>query len=248
MNDQNVEYLKERLFYLGFQDHLNKNLEEQINKGKDKFQITTSKYFNGVDEKEKIMNYELSFSQSKKTDLFFLYQIQATLLNGKSEKSQAFYINNGHGLSAKEMFNLLEGRSVYKLQYNQENQPYKSWLKLNMAQKDGKGNFLVHRYHENWGFNLEKSLNRYPIKELQQEHLKQRMIRSLEKGNLQKVTIATSSNDEKTLYLMAYPQGRMIHAFNEKMKSEKLSDYQLKELKAENKKEVSSKKSKRVSL
>jgi hypothetical protein len=39
MNEQNAEFLKERLFYLGFGDKLNAELEKNMKAGREQFQL-----------------------------------------------------------------------------------------------------------------------------------------------------------------------------------------------------------------
>lgn len=73
------------------------------------------------------MDYQIDFSKSKQGDMYFVNKYQATLKNedpGK-DKSQTFYINKGNGVTAKEAYNMLDGRAVNKKLMDREDNPIK---------------------------------------------------------------------------------------------------------------------------
>jgi hypothetical protein len=49
---------------------------------------------------------------------------------------------------------------------NQEGHEYQAWVKLNFKNTMNNGNYEMKQYHTNYGFDLEKTLGHYPIKEL----------------------------------------------------------------------------------
>ncbi len=122
MNKLNVEYLRRNLKYLGFGTALNDILEQKIAEGKERFHISTSAQFdNKLTLKDKehpkdTIHYQLNFSKSNKTDIYFLNNYIAKLEKGGTEESlrQTFYLNNGNDVTAKEAYNLLSGRSISK--------------------------------------------------------------------------------------------------------------------------------------
>ena len=71
LNEQNFEYLKNSLKYLGFGENLNSALEVRLKEGLDKFTLGASAQFNTPNAKD-MVNYELRFSKSKTTDNYFL--------------------------------------------------------------------------------------------------------------------------------------------------------------------------------
>lgn len=83
-------------------------------------------------------------------------------------KKQRFCVNEGNTLTAKEAFNLLEGRSVHKNNLlTKDGVKYDAWLQLELTHPDSKtNNYPVQQYHHNYGYNLEKTLDKFPIKEL----------------------------------------------------------------------------------
>lgn len=118
-NQENFEYLKRTLKYLGFGENLSSALEARLKEGKDKFTLGASAVFDTVATKD-IVNYELRFSKSSTTDNYFLNNYQAVLEKGSTTGkgyepiSQVFELNKGNDITAKEAYNLLSGRSIQK--------------------------------------------------------------------------------------------------------------------------------------
>jgi hypothetical protein len=119
LNEQNFEYLKKSLKYLGFGENLNYALEVRLKGGSDKFTLGASAAFATANAKD-MVNYELRFSKSKTTDNYFLNDYKATLekgnANGTTQEpiSRVFILNKGNDITAKEAYNLLSGRSIQK--------------------------------------------------------------------------------------------------------------------------------------
>ena len=213
MENQNLDFLKSNLLNLGFSDKLNESLEKNIKEQKATFELNHEvPHFNNK------MSYTLHFKKSDTSNMYFFNKYEATLKNGKSEenKSQSFYINKGMGVTAKESFNLLEGRSVFKDLVNKEGQKYSAWLKLDFQKSDDKGNHKLKQFSDGYGFNLEKVLANYPIKELLDPEQKKQLLRSLEKGNVQQVSVRQGDKEAK-YYVEAVPQFKTINAYDARM-------------------------------
>lgn len=215
MNLKNLEFLKEGLKYLGFGDKLNSDLENKINQQPAEFKLHTTGEFKGSTDQ---LAYTLDFKKSEQTDMYFLNRYQATLKNEdpEKEKTQTFYINKNSGITAKESYNLLSGRAVHKELNNKEGEAYKAWLQLDFKEKDNNDNFKVKQYHQNYGYELEPVLNRYPIKELTNAEDKTKLIKSLEKGNLHAVTFTEEGKDSK-VFIEANPQYKSLNLYDSKM-------------------------------
>lgn len=214
MNEKNLDYLKTRLMYLGFGDKLNKDLEENIKKQPEQFQLRLIGEFNKGDQKDHV-DYKLDFRKSDQTDMYFLNRYHATLKNDDpaKEKTQTFYINNGSGITAKEAYNLLDGRSVNKDLINSEEKPYNAWLQLDFNEKDKNENYKVRQFHSGYGYDLEKAIEKHPIKEMNDPTLRLRLIESLEKGNLHQVTMDKGGKEEK-MFIEASPQYKNVNLYN----------------------------------
>jgi hypothetical protein len=101
----------------------------------------------------------------------------------------------------KEGYNLLAGRPVFKDLVNHEGKEYQAWVKLNLKNTLNNGNFELKQYHTNYGFDLEKTLGNYPIKELSNPQYKQSLMDSLQRGNLQKATFVGPDGKEEKLFV-----------------------------------------------
>ncbi|MET4545622.1 hypothetical protein ABIE26_002940 [Pedobacter africanus] len=77
------------------------------------------------------------------------------------------------------------------------------WLQLDFTDRDKKGNFLIKRYPESYGFNIRQELEKLPLKD---KALQDAIIRRLEKG--QNVTVQLGEGKaEKVITLLANPGG-----------------------------------------
>jgi hypothetical protein len=213
MNQENLNYLKENLKFTGFADKLNLLLEAAIKKQEPEFTLKLETEVN-----MQPVNAELYFKKSTETDMYFFNKYGVQVKNEKEGKEmvQTFYINQGHGVTLKEAFNLLSGRAVHKELENKEGEKYKAWIKLDFSEKDAQGNFRRQQFHENYGYNLVEALSKFPIRELTDEKQKEEFVRSLEKGNLQVATFEKNGKTEK-LYLEANPQFKSVSVYDMKM-------------------------------
>src|SRR5260221_7732105 len=197
MNRKNFEFLRDGLKYMGFGEKLNTDLETKIKAQPADFQLTLQGEFKKDGAVDKV-DYRLDFKKSDQTDMYFFNRYKATLKHDDptQEKSQTFYITKNSGITAKEAFNLLSGRSVNKDLMNKEKQPFNAWLQLDFSQKDQNGNFKVKQFHSGYGYDLDAVVKKYPIKELASDEDMVKLMKSLEKGNLHPVTFMKEGKEE----------------------------------------------------
>ena len=215
MNEKNVDYLKDQLKYLGFGEPIAEKLSAAIQEGKPAFVIQHEAAFQGVP-----IAAQLHFKQSSQSDLYFFNKYEAQLKNEKNlslDRQATFHINKGSSITLKEAFNLLQGRAVNKDLISKEGQSYNAWVQLDLKTKDAQGQYPVNMYHERYGFDLEKTLAAHPIKELRDEGGKEMLMKSLQKGNLQSVTVLTEVGQERR-YIEAAPQYKSINQYDEQLK------------------------------
>ena len=117
----------------------------------------------------------------------------------------------------------MDGRAVNKLLTSKQDEKYTAWLQLDFKNQSQKGNYEMKQYHQNYGFDLEKTLSKYPIKELQNEQYKESLIRSLERGNLQSATFVLNGKEEK-IFLTPNVAFKSLSAFDDKMQKVSLSE------------------------
>lgn len=220
MNVKNLEFLQTSLKYLGFGDKLNAELEKNIKEQSAEFKLNLPGEFTRDGQKERV-DYTLDFKKSDQTDMYFLNRYNATLRGAEpdQDKSQTFYISKNSGITAKEAYNLLSGRSVNKDLTNKEGQPYNAWLQLDFQEKDKNDNFKVKQFHQGYGYDLEAVVKRYPIKELGNDEEKVKLLKSLEKGNLQPVTFVIEGREDK-MYVSANPQYKTLDLYDSKMEKQ----------------------------
>jgi hypothetical protein len=217
MNQKNFEFLRDGLKYMGFGEKLNTDLETKIKAQPADFQLTLQGEFKKDGAVDKV-DYRLDFKKSDQTDMYFFNRYQATLKNEDpaKEKSQTFYITKNSGITAKEAYNLLSGRSVNKDLNNKEGQPFNAWLQLDFKEKDKNDNFKVKQYHSGYGYELDSVLKRYPIKELSNDEERVKLVKSLEKGNQHQVTFLKEGKEEK-MHIEANPQFKTLNLYDAKM-------------------------------
>jgi hypothetical protein len=141
--------------------------------------------------------------------------------------TQTFYIENGHGFTAQQGANLIQDRAVYRDDLtNAAGMTYKAWVKLELGQaKDRHGNFLFKHYHDpSYGFNLEKVLDKYQIKELENPQQREKLEQSLRQGDRPLVTVAKEGQEMK-LFLEAVPRYSQINLYQENGKPEKREQF-----------------------
>lgn len=214
MNAKNLEYLKEGMKYLGFGEGLNNKLTEEVNSGKSEFQLRTENQYN----KDKV-NYTLDFRKSDQSDMYFFNKYTATLDGQKEgqDKSQTFFIKKNSGVTAKEAYNLLNGRAVNKDLTNPDGEKYNAWLQIDWNQKDNNGNHKFRVIHEAYGFNLQNVLEKHQIKELTDQTTRDRLMQSLERGNLHQVTFQRGDKEQK-MFIEANPQYKSLNVFDSNLK------------------------------
>jgi len=213
MNEQNEKYLKDNIKYMGFGETLNEQLENNLKQGKDDFKLEYKAEVN-----KKPFEATLHFRKSTSTDKYFFNSYDASLQKGNGEKAdQTFYLNNGKGITAKEAFNLLDGRAVHKELTNKANVPYNAWVQLDFDKKDKNNNFEVKQFHTNYGFDLKEAVGKYAIAELKDPEKEKSLMQSLQKGNLQSVTIEKDGNTHK-MFIEANPQFKSMTLYDGQMK------------------------------
>ena len=148
------------------------------------------------------MEATLYFKQGEQNEMYFFNKYDAKLSKGNETLEQTFYMDKGRGFTLKEAANLLEGRAVNKDLVNSDGQKYNAWVKLDFENKNDQGNYKMQRYHENFGYDIEKALVKHSIKELEDQTQTKDLLQSLKKGNLQ---AATDQNGER-IFIAAEPE------------------------------------------
>jgi hypothetical protein len=230
---ENIQELQDRMKYSGFGETLNKELEKQIKAGKLSFELNMIKEIGG-----KKIEYDLNFRKSDEGKYYYNgFDAKLAMSNGQ-EQSQRFYHNQG--ISAKEALNLLEGRAVFKSMFNKDGERYNAWLKLDLEKGDKYTQHPVLQYHQNYGYILEKAMEKLPLANMQGMDQRDLLMYSLKKGNLHEVRL--EGRDGKFL-LEANPKFKTLNVYDETGKRLKKGDLNKSQKKAtvENTKKSTSK-------
>lgn len=212
MNEKNFDYLKDNLKYLGFGEKQHEALENNLKEGKESFQLQYAAEMN-----KKKFEATLQFRRSDNSDMYFLNSYKATLERSNGEQvDQTFYLNKGKGVTAKEAYNLLEGRAVHKELTTKAGEPYKAWIQLDFENKDKHNNHEVRQYHEKYAYNLKDAVSKFPVQELDGGDKEKSLLQSLQKGNLQSVTVVANGEGQR-VFIEANPQYKTVNIYNEKM-------------------------------
>ncbi|MEJ7586797.1 MAG: hypothetical protein WKI04_04470, partial [Ferruginibacter sp.] len=205
--------LKDQVKFTGFGDVLENDLKEKMQKQSPEFQIYHNTKF-GND----IAVATLHFKKSELSDMYFFNKYNLTLKqeNSPNMMEHTFYINKGNNITLKEAYNLMNGRSINKDLTNKEGQLYNAWVQMDFKETDKNGNYSLKHFHSNYGFNLEKELSKYPIKELINEQDKTRLMESLNKGNQQSVTFMKEGNEQK-VFIEANPRFKSLNVYDGNM-------------------------------
>jgi len=214
MNNENLSFLLDSLKFLGFGERpaLNEQLEERITQEVPEFQLYTESFY---DEDYKLETL-LHFRRAEKYDMYFFNKYEALLRRGddpETDRTQTFYINKGTGITLKEAFNLLQGRAVNKDLTNVEGEKYNAWLQLNFEEIDLNHNYKVRQFGKRYGYDLEKVLEKYPIRELQLEESRVLLLKALKRGNLQPVHLLKANNKTEKMFIEASPQFKTINLY-----------------------------------
>ena len=224
MNNENLKYLTDNIKYMGFGENLKAELEKNMNEGKSAFQLHYQAEIN-----KKPFEAILNFRKSDSTDMYFFNNYHASLERSNGERmEQTLYLNKGHGITAKEAYNLLDGRAVQKDLVTKEGQPYKAWVQLDFNTKDKNNNFEVKQFHENYGFDLKATVEKFPVTNLKDPEKEKELMQSLQKGNVQSVSIEKDGNTHK-MFIEADPQYKKVNLYDSNMKlvdKESLQKYQ----------------------
>jgi hypothetical protein len=196
MNEQSFDYVKNQLLYLGFGEEIARPLRDKMEQNLTEFTLPYTRKF-GQDETNSVLHFSKGDDTVK--DMTFFNRYDVTLKQaGKDDLSQTFFVGKEYNYTLQERYNMMDGRAVYReqpvLRPVEENgeakmkptgETYTAWKALNFKESDGYGNFLP----KTMFWNHEKEVGKYPIKGIEDNYNKERIINHLEKGNKADITL-----------------------------------------------------------
>ncbi|QPH38744.1 hypothetical protein [Pedobacter endophyticus] len=228
MNEQNLEYLKKSLDYLGFGTKLNDVLESAISREIPAFTLGVNQSYTSSQAKKDSaigsdqMRVMLNFNRSKQSDMYFLNDYEVTLLKAGSALpiKQVFDLERDNRITALQAYKLLSGnsleRDVYAKAENGETaEKKKVWFKLNLDVQDAYGNHPLKKFYPEFKFDLSESIDKYPFKGLT-ELEKDGMMRVLRNGNLAQADMLIGKKTV-SVFVTANPQFKGLDVFDKNM-------------------------------
>jgi len=216
MNIDNLMLLKHNLRFLGFGEMLSSTgqLEAAMLKGEPEFQLNVTENYNEISS----LKATLYFRKSPGSDTYTFVKYDAHLIYDvatRVDRTQTFHVKGDAGITLRESFNLLEGRSVYKTFGDADETKYCAWIQLSFGERThDNSNYRFRKFGPEYRYDLERVINAYPIRELKEDALKMNLLISLKKGNLHLVTFEKSGKSEKKV-IAACPQFKTISIYTE---------------------------------
>jgi hypothetical protein len=142
--------------------------------------------------------------------------------------SQTFWVQQGKGFTAEQAANLVQGRAVYRDDLlNMGGVPYKAWVMLDTDKPRDKNNNLVTRqFHDpSYGFDLNKALSEYKIKELDDPKKAEILETALRNGHRPMITTEKDGEQVKMFVVAAVRYGK-LNFFAENGKPEKREQFE----------------------
>lgn len=226
MNTQNLAYLQKQLLNLGFGEGMNQDLEKQIEAKTPEFTLNSTNEYN-----QQKMDYTLHLKAGSEQKMYFFNKYDAKMNN----EQQTFYINKGSGITAKEAYNLMDGRSVRKELENRDGEKYKAWITLDKSDRNENGNAKLQTYSDKWNYKPEKAIDVMDIVGIKEDGARDKLMKSLEKGNRHQVEALRDGKPVK-LFLEANPAEHRLNITNYKGEVQQLEHYKKSEAKQDAKK------------
>ncbi|MCT2410002.1 hypothetical protein NZD88_20800 [Chryseobacterium antibioticum] len=213
---KNFNYLKDQMKFLGFgvEEKLHLELANKINLGENNFVIKQGTEMNHFKSNE--ITFLLSFNKSKETENVFLNSYLVSLENKEKDQNVSYNVDlKKVPFSAKEAVNLIEGRSV-RTEINLKNgQKEDIFVKIDFQNPNENGEFNLNKFFQNYGVNTAEILKKSNVL-IANDEIHNKLIRSLEKGNVVPVLIKNSQGTEK-LNAVLNPQYKTLNLYDFKM-------------------------------
>lgn len=214
MNQKNYQFLTDTLERHGLGGpEVYKALETKMKLGKDEFEIAglTQKYGN-----EKMVfapKFMKGESRENQEVFYYLNRIKASFIKESGETLTAeFSLFNQRGFNTREMYNLLQGRPVYRKPRGEDGR----WAKLDFNAPDDNGNLRVRNYYDNTtNFSLTREIGKLPIRWANPQE-KEDDILALQSGERISATVRQDGRSEQVIIGVS-PQLGGLTLYNKEM-------------------------------
>ncbi len=141
--------------------------------------------------------------------------------------TQTVYVEKGNGFSAEQSANLLQNRAIHRdNMLNLGGQTYKAWIELDFkSPKDRFNNYKTKQYHDpSYGFDLQKTLDKYQLKELADPAKREKLEEAIRNGNTPLVT-TVKNGEEVKMRIEAKPRYGELNFYAENGRPEKREQF-----------------------
>jgi len=200
MDENNLSYLKKLQSGIGFGEKLNGVLEIAIARELPKFTLGISNKHRPLESDDVTagrtdqIQYGLNYNRQRDGDAYFLNTMDVTLYKpGESiPRQQTFELDRDHRITALQAYKLLSGLSLEKDIFvkpkgaepdAKRSEKIKAWFKLQLDVTDAYGNHPLKVLRPEYGYDLERVLEKYPIKALKNEDNLLDALQTLRNGN-----------------------------------------------------------------
>jgi hypothetical protein len=208
MNQQNFNVLREAIQRLGLPNFLDLTIEPVELSGEQPLEVELTDV---TYHEDSLMEVTLYFERPIEGNVYSFNRYNCRLRyyeDSTKDRAYTFY-RNKIAPTIREAYNLLQGRSVNKDVISTPHGVYNAWLTLNFREKDSEGNYKLHYSPTKNGYQIEKVLEMYPIRELLDEDLKAALLLFLKAGDCCLVTLDRARKSEK-VYIEAIPRLKTI--------------------------------------
>lgn len=159
MNKENFDMLKGVLQSPDFANDpdLLLQLEDELSQDQFSFQLSTKSSFDDLTFIEARLHF---YRPNRNTHLRLeKYGCQLTYFSDPSKsRFNTFLVHNGEGITFREAFNLLQGRSIYKPLTTTIDKQHSVWLQLDFDKRDTLDNYVFREFRVGNSYPLEKVL------------------------------------------------------------------------------------------
>jgi len=204
MNQESFEYNKNQLINLGFGQEISEQLLTKMNQNLAEFTLDHTRKF-GKDEVQSVLHFSKGDDLEK--DLIFFNRFDSTLRKeGLEDLTQTFYVGKAYNYTLQERYNMMDGRAVYReqpvLRPVEENgttkmkptgDTYFGWKALDFKAADKWGNFVPKTLF----WKHQQEVEKFPIKNIDDNYEKSRIVAKLQKGNYVDVTLVRDGREQQ---------------------------------------------------
>jgi len=180
MYQRNFIYLLNQLEKTGFGRGVESALKRAMQAATPGFELV-SQYQYGKNRNR--IDVCLYFRRSDEDGHYTFHRFHAMLTDelDRPLREQTFYVDRPNTVTAKEAFNLLEGRPVYKAIYIKGEPVDHQWLQLDFSQQEQNGNYVFKVWRKEFDFDLDLALQQLSLWELGHAKPREYLLQSLRK-------------------------------------------------------------------